>query len=103
MPAALEETLMNRSKDVSGMGAACVLALGAVLAGCAQRNPSSSADPAAALAHPSVSIEAASGALGRTSPPHDESRTPTVDLPIVVITGHRRVLLSEQNPGSARD
>jgi hypothetical protein len=94
---------MNRSKDVSGMGAACVLALGAVLAGCAQRDPTSSADPAAAFARPSVIIEAASGAPGRTSPAYDESRTAAADLPVVVITGHRRLLLSERNPGSARD
>lgn len=87
---------MNRSKDVLGLAAAWVLALGALLAGCAQHDYSTSA-----RAH--VSIEAASGAADRTSSAYDEPRTAAADLPVVVITGHRQLVLSERNPGSSRD
>jgi hypothetical protein len=108
---------MNRSKDMLGMAAACVLTLGAALAGCAQRDPTSAASPSAALARPSVIIEAVSGASDRasaaydesrtasvrTSPVYDESRAAAADLPVVVITGHRQLVLSERNSGSSRD
>jgi len=103
MPATLEVTSMNRSKDVLGTAAACVLALGAVLAGCAQRDSTSAANPPAALVGPRVIIEAANGASDRTSPPYDEPRIAAANLPVVVITGHRQLVLSERNPGSSRD
>ena len=87
---------MNRSQDVLGLAAACVLALGAALAGCAQHG-----DPTFARAR--VSIEAASGTSARTSPAYDEPRTAAADLPVVVITGHRQLVLSERNSGASRD
>jgi hypothetical protein len=86
-----------------GMAVVGVLALGAVLAGCARHDPTSAANSPAALARPSVIIEAAGAAYDRTSVPHDEPRTATADLPVVVITGHRQLVLSERNSGSARD
>jgi hypothetical protein len=103
MPAALEVTPVNRSNGMLGMAAACVLALGAVLAGCARHDPTSSADPRAALARPSVIIEAAGDASDRTSAPRDEARIAAADLPVVVITGHRQLVLSERTSGSSRD
>jgi hypothetical protein len=74
-----------------------------MLAGCAQRDPTSAADLPAALAHPRVILEEVSGASLRASAPYDESRTAAADLPVVVITGHRPLVLSEGNSGSARD
>lgn len=93
---------MNHSKDMLGMAAVGVLALGAVLAGCARHDPTSAANSPAALGRPSVIIEAA-GVYDRTSVPHDERRTATADLPVIVITAHRQLVLSERNSGSARD
>ncbi|HXR91000.1 MAG TPA: hypothetical protein VN750_12070 [Steroidobacteraceae bacterium] len=94
---------MNRSKDVSGLAAACVLALAAALAGCAQRDPTSAANPPAAFGTPHVIVEAAGGASDRTSAVYDEPRAAVADLPVVVITGHRRLVLSERNFNSSRD
>ena len=94
---------MNRSKDVSRVAAACVLALVATLAGCAQRDPTSAADQAAAFGTPQVTVEAAGGASDRTSAVYDEPRAAVADLPVVVITGHRRLVLSERNLNSSRD
>lgn len=87
----MEVTHMNRSKDVSGMAAVCVLSLGAVLAGCARHDPTS--DARAAFARPSVSIEAAGNVSDRTSAPRDETRTAAANLQVVVITGHRELVL----------
>lgn len=86
---------MYRSKDVSALAAACVLALGALLAGCARHDPTS-----AAVARARVSIAAASDASDRTSPVYDRPKTVAADLPVIVITGHRQLVLSERNSGS---
>lgn len=94
---------MNRSKDLLGMAASCVLAVAAVLAGCAQRDPTFGASLPASLSGASVTIEEASVSPDRTSPRHDESSTVSADLPVVVITGHRQLVLSERNAGPSRD
>ena len=98
---------MNRSKDVSGMAAACMLALGAVLAGCAKHDQSSVSNSAAVLASPSAVVDGTRGASDEVSATHDEANVASGDLPVVVITGHRQgwrpLVLSERNPGSKRD
>lgn len=98
---------MNRSKDMLGMVAACVLALGAILAGCAKHDQISVSNSPAALASPSVVVDVTRGASDEASAPHDEANVASGDLPVVVITGHRQgwrpLVLSERNPGARRD
>lgn len=98
---------MNRSKDMLGMVAVCVLSLGAVLAGCAQHDQTTAADSAAALASRNAIVDRASGASDKASAPGAAASAARGDLPVVVITGHREgwrsLVLSERNPGSHRD
>ena len=98
---------MNRSKDMLGMAAACVLSFGALLAGCAQHGQTTVANLPAALASDSAIVAGTSGASDKTSSLDGEASAASGDLPVVVITGHREgwrsLVLSERNPGPHRD
>lgn len=98
---------MNRSKDVLGIAAACVLALGAALAGCAKHDQTFVANSPAVIADPGVVADVAGSARDSANAPHDETSNASGDLPVVVITGHREgwrsLVLSERNSGSQRD
>ncbi len=119
---------MNRSTDVLGMAAACVLSLSAVLAGCAQHDQTTVASSPAVLAGRSAIVDGTRGASDEASSVDGdgsaadrdasaadrdasavggEASAGPGDLPVVVITGHREgwrsLILSERNPGPRRD
>lgn len=108
---------MSRAKQLFGMGAACMLAIGAVLVGSVQNDSIVTAGLRAAGAESSAAYDQPSVTRGEPSVTldvvddeprvtYDKPSAAQEQLPVVVITGHREskpLVLSERNTSSRSD